>query len=284
MLKSLIIRGRSATDDTFLVEYVIDTVENLTGSKFTVLGIKGISPLAIQLGVINKIGYYDILDFIASTDLIITAGGTQSALYLLDKKGKPKLIHGDNRINGSISTSIMNFNTYPGGWIGSGNTVPNNNTNPSSGYSGASGGFNVKFSDVDSTGNFIISSQFSTLGADSVKISWGARGDSSGIYKPSLSYTINNGVSVLIPFTPNVANNTWALENGGIQIDLPVLANKSNIHFLFQVGGGSTEKNYYIDDFKLTCQNFKAFYNANDEQDFDHKDLNKTEEKFTDIN
>lgn len=92
MLNSLFIKGKSPKGIKYSVEYTIDVVQNLSGSKFNILGIKGLTDEAISVGCINKVGTYDILDFTSIIDKTSVVG--RAGLFLLDEVGVPKLIAG----------------------------------------------------------------------------------------------------------------------------------------------------------------------------------------------
>lgn len=128
---------------------------------------------------------------------------------------------------------------------------------PSTGYPGASGLFNVVIRNADSSNvYYLFSKDVSTIGYDSIAVSWGARLTTNfsalGSTIQSFDLSADSGNTwTIIPYIENANTNLWNLDNDNRLIYLPGIAgNQPAIRFRWvaQIVNAYSD-NYRIDDF-----------------------------------
>ena len=173
-----------------------------------------------------------------------------------------------NCINTKAQTTIYSQNfdslglSLPTGWssTASGWIMDSVTANRSNGYSGASGLFNcvIKNGAAVSGTYTLTTSAISTIGDTGITVSWAARrtthfSDSSSSIQ-SFDFSIDGGTTwTNLPYTENAGNSTWAIDNAGARIMLPVAANnKPSVMFRWVANLHRTPSGTYrIDDFNL---------------------------------
>ena len=127
---------------------------------------------------------------------------------------------------------------------------------PSSGYFGASGGNGIELVDDPSLGMaFIALSGVSTVGYDTISVSWGAYNDDSGSGL-GVAFEVSNDGGITwsgTTYTDTILGGPWELINGGIPIVLPSnMGEQTNTAYrwIFDTSSGNLDA-YYIDDFNI---------------------------------
>ncbi len=147
----------------------------------------------------------------------------------------------------------------PSGW----STIPNDSlswhgdsSNFSSGYTGASGLYNVVIRNSSPTAVYaLISAPFSTVGYNNISILWGARNSSnfssSGSSIQDVSWSSDGTTWNSLTYSGSISNSAWALENAGSPILLPAAAaNKAAIKIRWTANIVSNANGTYrLDDF-----------------------------------
>ena len=125
---------------------------------------------------------------------------------------------------------------------------------PSSGYFGASGGNGIELVDDPSLGMaFIALSGVSTVGYDTISVSWGAYNDDLGSGL-GVAFEVSNDGGITwsgTTYTDTILGGPWELINGGIPIVLPGnMGEQTNTAYrwIFDTSNGNLDA-YYIDDF-----------------------------------
>lgn len=142
----------------------------------------------------------------------------------------------------------------PTGWTATGSFPPTlNNSSASSGYTGASGNYNVLYIDNGvGTKTLTYNNNFSTVGYTNITVLWGARRNTAGapsldLYWSTDGSTWNGPVS----HTQVATDAVWALVNSGTQITLPAGAEGiSNLRLRFQsvISSSTNGISYRLDD------------------------------------
>ncbi len=159
---------------------------------------------------------------------------------------------------GQTSLYTQNFGTtttYPTGWSSS-NTDWNNDTyNPSSGYTGASGGANAWFQNFSTTPRTLTySNNLSTVGYEIIAVLWGARLTPLVPITVVFSWSSDGSTWNNVSFTNVTNNSTWALVNGGTRIALPAgAAGVTNLRLRWTATAstGANNTSYRIDDLSV---------------------------------
>jgi hypothetical protein len=137
----------------------------------------------------------------------------------------------------------------PTGWTSSGTPLWDTSPNqPSSGYSGASGGRNA-YSGNNTGANFLtFQNNLSTVNYNNITVIWGARKDA--LQGPiTFQWSTNGTTWNNVAFTDANPDGIWALVNGGTRIQLPAGAQGvSNLQFRWSL---TNPVNYRIDDFSV---------------------------------
>lgn len=155
-------------------------------------------------------------------------------------------------------TSFSNGGVLPDGWIiedeGSGEVIIDNNADyfpNSSGYSGASGGYKVVFTDQGLTGQayLVYETGVSTLGKENIRLSFGNISADGGIGSWP-EYSIDGGAWTALT-GGEITSPTWdEFTTQGDIGPFTDMANKANVRFRFrfvlQFTGGCA-----IDDVKI---------------------------------
>ena len=143
--------------------------------------------------------------------------------------------------------------TFPAGWSQTGGTTGwyINATTVSSGYTGASGGNNVR-AGAQTTPDTLNFSSVNTTGYSNITIIWGERRSSATAPSPVLQWSSDSITWAPVTFTDVATNAVWALVNGGTRISLPSGAAgvaKLRLRWMVTIptGGGSVR----IDDFNV---------------------------------
>lgn len=89
MLNTLIIKNSA-----YQVEYVVDAVKRITGSKFTILGIKGLTEQAVRDGCPNRLEQKDIVDFVN----VVNNLNPTASLYIFDGESYKGVVVGTVQI------------------------------------------------------------------------------------------------------------------------------------------------------------------------------------------
>src|ERR1700752_2018141 len=119
----------------------------------------------------------------------------------------------------------------PTGWTSTTGGWSVKKTNPSSGYTGASGNVNAVIDNTaSSTGMYdLISKSVSSTGYNGINVSWGARLTThfldSGSVIQGFYWSSNGTTWNQLSYTENSNNSTWSLDNGSAVIALPAGAN-----------------------------------------------------------
>lgn len=160
----------------------------------------------------------------------------------------------------SISTAFSQTTLYtqsfadtvtglPTGWTNSGTPVWTTSSNqPSSGYSGASGGRNAYSGSGTGSNVLTFQNNLSTVNYNNITVIWGARKDVS---QGSITFQwSSDGTNWnIVTFTDANPDGNWALVNGGVRIQLPAGAEGvSNLRFRWSL---TDPVNYRIDDFSV---------------------------------
>jgi hypothetical protein len=149
------------------------------------------------------------------------------------------------------------FTAMPAGWIAPNGGWVADTTNPSNGYTAASGLTNLVVRNTEATGVYtLISEPISTVGYSSIKVNWGARltvnFPTPGSAVQSFDFSTDGGTSwVNIPYTENSNTSLWTLDNNATDIQLPATVdNNAGVQFRWVVNI-VTDPNgtYRIDDF-----------------------------------
>ncbi len=180
---------------------------------------------------------------------LFTVGRTQRFFFILILS-----VFWSLNTQGQTTIYSQNFGTgttMPAGWSAIGNnswTV--SSTNPSSGYSGASGQSNLSSGSSNQL-RYIVFDGVSTVGYSEVSILWGARRTSN---ETAVLYWSNDGGNNWnqVSFTDVNSNSTWALVNNGVQIILPAgAAGVNNLQFGWGYDSNNQAGRYRIDDVKI---------------------------------
>jgi hypothetical protein len=180
--------------------------------------------------------------------------------FILLKLTMLLLVLSNSRVFAQTTLLTQSFATssWPTGWSVSGTNPPTlNNSNASSGYTGASGGYNVSFLDA-STGNKILTynNNFSTVGYTNITVIWGGR--RTGPATPAMDlYWSTDGSTWNGPVSQTQVGTgaVWALTNAGTSITLPVGAEGiSNLRLKFQANmtTSASTSSYRLDDITVT--------------------------------
>ena len=156
---------------------------------------------------------------------------------------------------GQTTFNSQNFGTsttFPSGWSAS-NSWTCATSDPSTNYSGASGGAKALFSNSASVGlvGQLLYNSISTIGYNSVNIIWGARSASNFNQTVTFYWSTNGSTWNQVNFSNVSSDDNWHLVNGGTPIVLPAgAANVSNLQlkWLITVNNSGT---YSIDDITI---------------------------------
>ncbi len=156
-----------------------------------------------------------------------------------------------------LTQSFGTTGTMPTGWTASGSFPPTlNNSLASSGYSGASGNYNVLFIDNGSgTKTLTYSNNFSTVGYINITVLWGGRRNTAG--SPTLDVYWSTDGSVWngpVSHTQPATDAIWTLVNNGTRITLPGGAEGvSNLRLRFQsaLSSATSSISYRLDDISV---------------------------------
>lgn len=163
------------------------------------------------------------------------------------------------KMQGQTTLYSQSFGTslsFPTGWSASGtSTWALINDVNSSGYTGASGGSNVKLLDA-ATGAKVLTynnttTPLSTVGYSSITVIWGARKFNNSVPSPVLQWSADGTTWNNVTFTDASGNATWALVNGATEISLPAgAAGIANLRLRWTITFGSATNNisYRFDD------------------------------------
>lgn len=155
---------------------------------------------------------------------------------------------------GDVTIYSQNFNdggSTPIGWTITGSEMQMNDTDVpvSNGYTGASGGYCVLFTNGDGSSNTLsFNGNLSTVGYSYAKVQFGAYMEP---LFPSvvLEWSSNGSVWNNLVFTNVADNSTWALIN---EVSLPAGAiGVANLQFRLSYTGDASGAFYAIDDFKV---------------------------------
>lgn len=147
---------------------------------------------------------------------------------------------------------------------------------PSTGYPGASGLVNVVIRNTDSTNvYYLYSKDISTVGLDSITVSWGARLTTNfmalGSNIQSFDFSTDSGVTwTNVVYTENANTNLWNLDNDSTPICLPANAgNQPAIRFrwIAQIVN-AVSGNYRIDDFIVSSLAIITGYGESNSRNF----------------
>jgi hypothetical protein len=167
------------------------------------------------------------------------------------------LFLGNNCLFSQTTLLTQNFGTtgtMPTGWTASGSFPPTlNNAITSSGYTGASGNYNVLYID-NGTGTNILTynNNFSTVGYTNITVLWGGRRNTAGA--PTLDFYWSTDGSTWngpVSHSQVATDAVWALANNGTRITLPTGAEGvPNLRLRFQavLSSSSSTISYRIDD------------------------------------
>ena len=155
--------------------------------------------------------------------------------------------------------------TLPTGWsitstsgASYNSTLDNGATTVSTGYAGASGGYNVLTTQAvgasSSTISQLISESINITGYTNFSVSWGARKTASYPGNGTFYYSTDGGSNWnQVLFTDVAANATWALVNGGVAVNLPALGSATTLKLRWDAQATGNTSNYRIDDIKVTA-------------------------------
>ena len=146
--------------------------------------------------------------------------------------------------------------SLPTNWTGTAAGYTVENSNPSTGYTGATGLQNLVIRNTVASGIYYVETpSFSTINMDNITLSYGVR---HTIYFPIpgstadvLEYSIDNGTEWnSVTFVQNPSNSDWALINGGQNIQLPAeVNNKPNVKIRWGANiVNNLDGSYRIDD------------------------------------
>jgi len=147
--------------------------------------------------------------------------------------------------------------------VSNGNIGFRSDSTNASGNNGASGLNNLVIrNDENLNGTYeLITEPFDCTPYSGLSVMWSSRVSNnflaSGSELPSLSYSLDNGVSwESLSFVDNVANSIWSEVNAGSLIVLPSIAdNQASIRFKWSINivgdGATTSGTYRIDDFRI---------------------------------
>lgn len=145
---------------------------------------------------------------------------------------------------------------FPTGYTNS-SQIQISQVGPSSGYTGASGGDYVNcLNNVGALQTLTVNPPISTVGFENINLIWGARQNNTPAIQLEWS-TDGFATPFIVTYTEVANDDTWALVNGGIAVNLPAGANgAANLQFRFSYTGSLDALDYYkIDDFTVegTC-------------------------------
>ena len=146
--------------------------------------------------------------------------------------------------------------TYPIGWSSSNTTngFAAVTTSASSGYTGASGSINARFTNTGTNGTvhtLTYSNNLSTVGYTNITVLWGGRATVTFTQPVTFQWSLDGTTWNNITYTQVANNSTWAFVNGATRITLPVgAAGISSLRFKWSITANNSG-NYQIDDFTV---------------------------------
>jgi len=152
------------------------------------------------------------------------------------------------------STNFGTSGSLPTGWTATGTNPPAlSSSTTSSGYTGASGNYNVMFADNATGYKYLTySNSFSTVGYTDITVLWGGRRNSSSSPTIDLYWSTDGSTwNGPVTYTQPPSTGTWALVNSSTRVALPAGAEGvSNLRLRWQsnVLTSSNTVSYRMDD------------------------------------
>jgi hypothetical protein len=164
----------------------------------------------------------------------------------------------------SENFDAASLNVLPANWTGTASGFTVENSNFSTGYTGATGLQNLVIRNTVASGIYYVETpSFSTINMDNITLSYGVRHTTNfpvpGSTVDVLEYSIDNGIEWnSLSFVQNPSNSVWALINDAEPIQLPTDANNQpNVKIRWGANiTNNLDGSYRIDDIIVKGNDF----------------------------